>query len=273
MKTCRRIGCLIVLGGLILSRAAVADDVYAVRFLVESHLNDGGLCARWSDDLVFHNSTGADVFVSLIGLSGAPPSNPTALLVPAGKTVSARGNVNWSPASAVPVPLWVVHLDVPDGIFVQSRAEAFSELCLEGSPSLVPDFGSFSLPIGRGLTPAGSKKVFLGADLGAEANHANVGVFNGGSTAANAVVEIHQACGDVLLSSQSITIAPNMLVQVNGLAAGLGAATNGCPTNTPGNWIRYVTVTVDQSSFSYVVTRMDEIDSPPAIPYGAPSPQ
>ena len=123
------------------------------------------------------------------------------------------------------------------------------------------------------MTPAGSKKVFLGADLGAEANHSNIGVFNGGTETAHAVIEIHQACGDVLLDSRTITVAPNVLVQVNGLAAGLGPADNGCSPNTPGNWVRYVTVTVDQPSFSYVVVKMDEFTGPPAIPYGAPVPQ
>ncbi|HEX7252575.1 MAG TPA: hypothetical protein VF376_06810, partial [Thermoanaerobaculia bacterium] len=171
---------------------ALAGDVYAVRFVVETHLNDGGLCARWSDDLVFHNATGVDAAVSLVGLSGTTPLNPIVLPVPAGRTISTRGNVNWSPISTVPVPLWIVHLDVPDGIVVQSRAEAFSELCLEGPPSLVPDFGSFSLPIGRGLMRAGSKKVFLGADLGAEANHSNVGVFNGGTATAQAIIEVRR---------------------------------------------------------------------------------
>jgi hypothetical protein len=274
MKCRRSIGYLSVLCSLILSRTILADDVYAVRFVVHSRLIDGGLCVNWYDDLVFHNTTEADAVVSLLGLSGTVPALPTALAVPAGRTVSARGNVNWSPVSTTDVPLWVVHLDVPAGLVVQSRVDAFSELCIGGMPpSTVPDLGSFSLPLGRGLTPAGSKKVFLGADLGAEANHANVGVFNGGSTTANAVVEVRRACGDVLLESQTLAIAPNMLVQINGLASGLGTPDNGCAPDTPGNWVRYVTVTVDQPSFSYVVVKMDEISSAPTIPYGAPLPQ
>lgn len=252
---------------------AFAGDVYAVRFEAHSHLADGFLCVNWYDDLVFHNPTSTDATVSLLGLSNSPtPTAPTALVVPAGKTVAATTHVNWNPIP--PTPLWIVHLDVPDGLIVQSRAEAFSEICIGGvPPSLVPDYGAFSLPIGRSLTPAGSKKVFLGADLGAEANHSNVGVFNGGTETAHAVIEIHEACGEVLLDSRTISIAPDMLVQVNGLAAGLGAADNGCPTYTPGNWVRYVTVTVDQPSFSYVVVKMDDLTVPPTIPYGAPLPQ
>jgi hypothetical protein len=268
-----RTGCLAVLAAVLACSHAPAEDVYAVRFVVHSELAGGVLCVTWNDDLIFHNTTGADAAVSLLGLTGTMPAQPTTLVVPPGKTVSARDNVNWSPSPVNP-PLWVVHLDVPEGVIVQSRAEAFSYLCIGGlAPSLVPDYGSFSLPIGRGLTPAGVKRVFLGADLGAEANHSNIGVFNGGTETANAVIEIRRACGDLLLDSRTVTIAPNALVQVNGLAAGLGQADNGCSPNTPGNWVRYVTVTVDQPSFAYVVVKMDEFTGPPAIPYGAPVPQ
>ncbi len=210
---------------------------------------------------------GATAVVTLLGVSnGTVPATPTSLSVPPGRTVSAFLATNWRPVEFP--PLWVVHLNVPDGVVIQSRAEAFSTLCPPSGapPSPVPDLGSFQLPIARALTPAGTTRILLGADLGAEASTSNVGVFNAGASSATAVIEVHQACDDSILDRQAIVVPPNSLVQVGGV--GGEPSCPGPPTPAP-SWIKYVAVTVDQDSFSYVVNKSADLPTKPLVPYGS----
>ena len=252
---------LITLGGAIPSWC-VAEDVYAARFFARSE--PGCFRILWEDDLVFHNSSAEDQLVRLLGVSNGDLPEVAPLRVPAGRTVSVRENANWSPQ--VPVPLWIVHLDVPPGVTIHSRAEAHSDSCTGGvPPSPSPDLGTFSLPIFRTLTAAGVRKVHLGADLGSENSYVNVGVFNAASVPASARIELRQACDDSILEQRTIGVPPNSIVQV----AGLQGTPSGCPA-TRGTWLRYVTVTVDQPSLSYVVNKKSELSPPVAVPYNSP---
>jgi hypothetical protein len=263
--------------GLLWPRSSPAEELYAVRFNTLSSIN-GFLRIHWRDDIVFHNTTSRDVAVRLLGMSnGGNAETPTALVVPANRTVSASAEAaartNWSPRTGELVPLWVVHLDVPQGVVVQSRAEAHTDLFGGIPPSPVPDLGAFSLPVFRALVPANQLKVHLGADLGSAANplseisYTNVGVYNASSTVASATIQLRQACNDALLEERRIAIAPDTIVQVNGLR---GIPT-GCSFAGPGasSWMKYVTVLVDQPSLSYIVNRKSVLPFPPAISYGS----
>lgn len=153
---------------------STASDVYIVRFFLSSFPSRFG--TLWQDDIVFHNTTSQDLTVRILGISnGALADPPVNLQVPAGRTITATGKVNWRPQGAYQ-PIWVVHLDVPDGLVFQSRAEGFSTRCTGGAPpSPTPDRGTFPLPIARSLTPLNASRIFLGTDLGADPSHANVG--------------------------------------------------------------------------------------------------
>jgi hypothetical protein len=236
------------------------EDLYAVRFIARSE--PGCLFIRWEDELVFHNAITEDRTVTLLGVSnGEPPDSDRQLLVPAGRTVREPGN--WSPKGGV--PLWVVHLDVPSGVAVQSRAEAHSDFCGGAPPSPTPDQGSFSLPVFRALTPANVRQVHLGADLGSERSYVNVGIYNAGAVSATYSIELRQACDDSLLDQRSANLPPNSIIQVTGLSG----VTTGCP-RIQGSWTRYVTVRVDQPSLSYIVNKKSDLVLPTSVPFNSP---
>ncbi len=253
-----------VLMGLAIAPCARAADVYVLRFNLRSFPN--GQCdgIRWRDDIVFHNTTGQDLKVVLLGITNVLPQPPTDLLVPAGRTVTATGNTNWDPGE----PIWVVHLDVPEGIVFQSRAEGFLQLCMGGPPSPSPERGAFPLPVARGLTPPDTSRTFLGTDFGSDPSYSNVGVYNGGSAAAQAIIEMRQGCDDTILDRRTLQVPPNTVVQ----AVGIGAPTAGCPDGLQPTspWTRYIVVTVDQPSFTYVINRLDDLTTVKKIPYLAP---
>lgn len=94
-------------------------------------------------------------------------------------------------------------------------------------------------------------QVTLGTDLGERSTRINVGVYNGGSVTATAVIAVRRACNGTVVSSRTVTIAPNTIEQFGGFESG---TSDGCNTPAPraAGWMRYVTVTVDQPSFSYV---------------------
>jgi hypothetical protein len=247
---------------------ARASDAYALRFDISSYAAPvSALCPIWVDSLVFHNPTGSDLTVRLLGVSnGNPPASPTELVIPAGRTVSANGRTNWftSPFS----PIWLVHLDVPDGLIVQSKGEVHSNLCFGGAPpSVLPDMGAFQLPVHRALKAPGEKQMHLGIEIGSEDTYTNIGVFNAGTVPATALIEVFQACDDALIDSRQLSVPPNTLVQVNGL----GAFVPKCPELVIETWRKYATVTVNQPSLSYAVSRMTIIggEGPPGVSFSA----
>jgi hypothetical protein len=245
-----------------LPRWCIAEDVYAVRFFARSELCP--FLILWEDDIVFHNSTTGDKSVRLLAVSnGELRDAAEQLLIPAGRTVSANGKVAWLPRS--PVPLWVVHLDVPSGVIVQSRVEVHTDSCGGVPPSPTPELGAFSLPVFRALTPARVRKIHLGADLGSEVSYVNVGIYNAATISASALIELRQGCDDALLEPRNVEIPPNSIVQF----AGFHGVPSRCPA-TQGSWSRYVTVTVDQPSLSYVVNKKSELRFPVSVPYNSP---
>lgn len=265
-----RIGGLVALS-LLANRVMTGAEAYAIRFSLVTFPNGDCLAGiLWHDDILFHNTTTGDLRVRLLGISnGTTPQPPSDLLVPAGRTASATGNTNWDAVNEAGLgPIWVVHLDVPAGIVFQSRADGYTVLCGSGlPPSPFPDRGSFSLPVARNLTPARTSRTFLGTDFGFDPSHTNVGVYNGGSVAAQAIIETRQGCDDAVLDRRTVGVPPNTVVQISGI----GSETSCRATNAlTSPWTRYIVVTVDQPSFSYVIKRLEDLKNAEKIPYGAP---
>jgi hypothetical protein len=251
--------------------AAYSAELYVVRVRAVSALNTD-VCSQvhWQDNIAFYNGGAATATVRLLEVSNGGLQAPAALelRVPPGRSINSAGKVNWNPASADPI--WVNKIDVPDGVLLRSRAEGGFNGCSIGGPppSLVPDLGAFSLPIFDRLVTAGTPQVHLGADLGAQPGSLNVGVYNDGTTAATVSVEVRQVCDDSLREARSFTVPAKSLRQFGGL----GLSGTSCPS--PGSefnaWMRYVTVTLDQPGFSYIVNRSVAIPTPPVIPYASP---
>ncbi len=243
-----------------------AAEAYVLQFRAHSPLNSCEFI-DWHSEVIFHNSKSEDARVRLLGLSnGASPGPTTEVVVPTGRTVSAGGYVLGISSTGLLPQLWVARIDVPEGVMVQSRAEAWLGNCtlwpipLEPAPSM----GVFSLPVVRALDPPNVRKIHLGADLGGEHSYVNVGVYNASSRSANATIELRHACDDAAVAERDVTIPANSVVQVGGLD---GPPATGCYFR---GWIRYVAVTVDQPSFSYIVNKMYDLPQRPRIAYGSP---
>jgi hypothetical protein len=254
----------------LLPAAGAGSDVFVVRFNTlrapVPFPPCGGLV--YQDELVFHNSGPEDAAITLLGVSNGTAPSSQSLVVPAGTTRSSLGGCDgcavqssWAPD---PQPLlWVAHLDVPDSVQVVSRL-----LVLAGSPPSCPSFPGNSartyaglpMPVVRSLTPAGIRQVHLGTDIGgdpggtADDGRTNVGIYNAGPVAATASIELHRACDGSILEARTVAVPANSVVQVNGFSN----VFQGCTRLETATFEAYVTVTVDQPSFSYAVSFSNE---------------
>ncbi len=253
--------------GFATSSSIRAADAYVIGFRAESQVSYGscGLIS-WTSDLILHNSGSQVAHVRLISLSnGILPGGTTELTIPSGKTASGRFLLGTTPGGQLPF-LWVARLDIPDSVVAQSRVEASPADCGHTRPPEPPWYGTFSLPVVRSLTLANATKIHLGADLGIEDAYVNVGIYNASSEPAHATVELLRVCDDSVIERRTATVPGNTIIQLSGLDGPLTSCETG---TTPGSgWARYVAVTVDQPSLSYVVSKMNELPYPPRIPYG-----
>jgi hypothetical protein len=250
------------------TRRSPAVEAYVIGFLAESSVAYGS-CSLifWTPDLILHNAGTQDARVRLLGLSNnIQPSLTTEIVVPSHRTRSGLHLLGQIPGGQLPF-LWVAKLDIPEGIVAQSRVEASPSDCGHTRPPEPPSYGAFSLPITRSLTPPNSTKVHLAADLGSQNTYVNVGVYNASVEPAHATVELRQACDDALLDQRTIAIPGNTIVQLGGLDGPLTSCETGATLGSA--WVRYVNVTVDQPSLSYVISKMNELPNPPRIPYGS----
>lgn len=253
-----------VLLSVLLCATASGAEAYVFRFSSQG-TTVGHLIIEWRDDLIFQNTTVEDQTVRLLDVTGGSGDRTPTLLVPAGRTVvvsSTNTPSLWTP-QVLPT-LWVVHLDVPAGVEVHSRANAFSCVCMGGAPmSPVPDLGSFSMPAFRSLAPAGVRQVHMGSDVGGQASRVNVGFYNAGSVSASVTFDLYQAADDRLLDRRTSIVASGAVIQTT------LEGSSEPPVLTP--WLRYTTVTADQPSLSYAVSLTPASVPFPRIPFGAAS--
>jgi hypothetical protein len=197
-----------------------------------------------------------------LGVSnGAPQVEPPPLNLPPGHVVSLNSTVDvaekWEPR---PLPsLYILHLDVPAGVVVESRDDFY--LLYADVPELFPvPLGKVSIPVFRELGPAGMRQIQLGTDLNANSSRVNVSIYNAGSESANATVEVRRTCDDSVTETRSLTIPPNTVVQTNGMQSG-GATCTGVALNS--QWTRYTVVTVSQPSAAFVSNVNETVTPPP----------
>jgi hypothetical protein len=244
-----------------------ASDAYFVGFDAR-----GQGYVLWRDNILLYNSGPAPATVRFIEVSngGAPAPSPLTLVVPARKTISVSDATHdtWRPRQNLPIPLWVLHLDVPDGIIVESR-NAFFEYLPVGPLVIQDPRGKVPMPVIRQLTPAGQPQVHIGTDLGGPVSRINVILYNAGTEAATATIEVRRACDDVVVDSRVVTVPPNTAIQTTGLVA--TTSTSGsldCPLSTSLSsvpWARNTFVTMTQPGFS-IVSNINENIPPGTIP-------
>jgi len=245
----RRSVLLALLAIAVISSRIYAADAYIVRFNAPGR-QSGNIAVQWFDDVLFFNTTETAAAVRLLGVSnGSMQADPPQLVLPPGRTVSLNSaqliNVRWPPIPAA--SLWVMHLDVPPGVVIESRNEFYVST---GIPELIPvSRGKVSMPIFRELTPEGKPQIHLGTDLGFGTSRVNMGVYNAGNESATAVIEVRRTCDDAVMDTRVISVPPNTVVQATGLMVGPSST---CTSRVTPTWMRYTVVRVTQPSVSFV---------------------
>jgi hypothetical protein len=225
------------------------------------------LWTLWTSDVLFFNTNDFPVTIQLLGTSDVPPPVPRSFTIGARQAATLNGSA--APGTvAVPLnkpPIWVDHLDVPDGVKIESRLELGMADCSASPENPIPAaFGKLSFPVIRALAPSATRQVFLGADNGASLSRVNIGVYNASTVAASAHLEVRRACDDFLLATQDVTVGPNGLSQFTLQPTPDRPACGDTRANAHAN---YATVTVNQPSFAYVSTLSNQpySASPPVL--------
>jgi len=252
---------------LLLAAVAVhAADAYLVRFAADGR---SSTCASafWADDILLYNNQATPATVRLLGLSNGTirPETPREVTVLPHRVFSIaqafRARVVWAPLETSPI--WVVHLDIPDGITIDSRDEVYYEFACGTLPEHDRrSAGKVSLPVFRALVPAGQPQIKLGTDLGGRSGRMNVAIYNAGENAATAHVDVRNACDDAVVDSRDVGIPANTILQFGGFRT-FGPD---CTTTDAASWMRYTIITVDQPSISYVSNLTDDLPPVDIVP-------
>jgi hypothetical protein len=199
----------------------------------------------WYTDTVFHNVSNAEAKVELVDQGVAPQITAVSFNVPAQHSVALSTQIGALP----PAGMNIVHFDVSDAIFVESRLEyRWDQPCVATPPSPGPS-GKIAFPVFDHIVPAGQPQFHFGTDLGLQRTRFNVGIYNAGSVPANARVQVrNQACYPLNISDADVVVPPNTFVQAS-LPQRLCEYL--VDTATP-PWVKYAVVIVDQPSITYV---------------------
>ena len=239
----------LLLGFAVVTPSAVASDAFLVGFFAYGK-SSGCHYALWHSDTLLFNTRAVPATIRLLGVSNGPllPDAPSSVTVAPREVASVlRRARSWAPSGAYSgYSIWVVHVDIPDGVVIESRDEvSYIDACLP-EPQVIST-AKISLPIFRSLVAPNTAQVKLGTDVGSTPARQNVAIFNGGIDVATATIEVHAACDGALMATTSVSIPANTIVQVGGLTTGI----HECLTGTL-DYVRYCVITVDQPSFAYV---------------------
>lgn len=209
---------------------------------------------QWEADTLLFNTLPAPAVVRLVSISDGPdpvPQPHRELVLPPGQTLSLNRTTSWHPRAEV--PLFVLRLDVPEGVLIEgvlNLGTGSGEGCpLPPAPDSSAAFGVLHLPHFRALVPANHKQIHLGTTLGGSPARNNVGIYNAAAVPANARLSLHRACDNRLVDETTIQLAANSTTQVRLKNKSTDTCTGSVPT-----WVDYVTVTVDQPSVTWVST-------------------
>src|SRR5688500_13536784 len=259
--SCRALAVLGVVCALLTEAPVQAAEVYVLRFRTDvTYMDEArGLAIGWQDELLLHNNTDVGPTVRLLAATSGTNRPMGEVAIPARKTVSTLTFAG-SPLGGDPFGFVLVvnKLEVPDGVVVSSRAGVYGPpiRCGGGQPAAENHFfGNLPVPVFRSLAAPNQRQLHLPTDLGVQRRRTNVIVYNAGSSAATARIELRLGCDDSLLSELMIAVPPNAVVQVPGLT---DEQTRQCTAANTTRFTRYVTVTVDQPSLSHTTTISNE---------------
>ena len=243
MTTLTKASVLMVIAGAI-AQSARPDAIWIVRGGGATRL--GCIGVAWSADALPHNRSTADVTIRALHVSNGGVGPATATLHANSSVSSAQAGIGGT-ANAF---LWVTELDIPAGIAAEGRLEYFTpNFCATGQPPPLVPAGKLALPVFSRLVPANEEQVHFGTDLGGKIVRLNVAIFNAGNVPATATITVVQPVCGRIPTTMSGTVPADSIVQLN------VPRVERCATGSTGPfWASYVTVTVDQPSFSFVST-------------------
>ncbi len=234
--------------------AVHAADVYVVQGSATGPALNRFESIVWAGAASFFNHGIVDARVKLLGISnrGGGEAAPGAVFtLPPQRSASLnRIAAGWRAYSAS--PLWVLHLDVPPEVDVESLL-FIGSCCLPNPNYRLGRFGKVRLPVFTSLIPAQQSQVHLGTYLGEMPSRINVAVYNAASATASARIEIRQGCDDTVVEERVVAVPAETLMQFTGFSAREGQCppyVGGTPGGIPGDV--YTVVTVDQPSFTFV---------------------
>lgn len=209
---------------------------------------------QWEADTLLLNTLPVPAAVRLVSISDDPhplPEPDRELVLNPGQTLSLNRNTTWHPGTDV--PLFVLRLDVPEGVLIEgvlNLGTGSGEDCpLPPAPDSSAAYGVIHLPHFRALVPANQDQHHLGTTLGGSPARNNVGIYNAAAVPATARVALRRACDNRLVDETTIPLAANSTTQVRLENKSPDTCTGSVPT-----WVDNVTVTVDQPSVTWVST-------------------
>lgn len=254
---------LLALSGLLICVTASADDLYLVQGLAVGPQPARNRTLLWTTDAYLYNAASSEARITLLHVS-----NSTAADYPRGDTLTLLPHTSRSLLAAKPRwraggdPLLVLHLDAPRQVFAETPL-FIGDQYLEGPPATFRyTFGKARLPVFRSLVAPGQEQIHLDTSLGPSSNdgagslqvpgHLNVAIYNASiDLPATATIVVRQHCDDREVTSRTVSIPRDSIVQV----LGFDTRTMDCPAFTSSGDAQravYTVVTVDQPSFSFV---------------------
>jgi hypothetical protein len=259
---------VIVVFALIVTPTLWAAPAHVIRFSAIGAHVAGCDSLAWGDVLTFYNSTAGTVTVRILGISNGPPSNlsPDHIDLPPGSVISANALLgsSWFPIGnpQATSALWIMHLEVPEGVVIESRDEMFDMYICNAEPGFLGSLGKVSLPVFRDAVPANQPQVHLGTDLGVKDARINVGIYNQSQSVANAHIEVRRSCDNSVVDRRDVQVPPDTLIQAGALRKGPDT----CLANpTTQGWLRYTVVTVDQPSMTFATVISGQLNLTPGL--------
>jgi hypothetical protein len=167
---------------------------------------------------------------------------------------------SWEP---LPVPasgdnLWLLHLDVPDGIIIESRDELIRVSTSPFAELETPfPLGAAPMPVFTSIVPASRAQVHLGTDLGYRKSRINVTIYNAAALDGTAHIEVRCPSDGLVVSARDVVVPAKSVVQTNGLDPAIDKSFD----RSCAGWVRYTVVTVDQPSLSLVSVVSEDLTS------------
>jgi hypothetical protein len=232
--------------GLSVATSLLARDIYVVQGDARGPVF-GQERVVWSTDVLFYNRGVAPGTVTVLSISN--PSDRggrvgASFAVSPGKTASLQQQLRGIPNGDA---LMIVHLDVDEALVVENVLYIGSEFAggISGN-TIFRQYGKIRLPVFTSFVPANEPQVHLESDIGDIPAHINVGIYNAGSETATAHIETHAHCDDGTISTRTVSVPPDTVVQIAGFQAETQCAGLEQKSSV------YTVVTVDQPSLTFV---------------------